>query len=55
MLLIFLSLMGFVIKQPPVVDRAGDDAWIAPGYQIKEIVSINPLDYGELIGRVLQV
>jgi len=49
MLLIFLSLLGFVIEQPPVVDRAGDDTWIAPGYQIEEIVSINPLDYGEPI------
>ena len=47
---LMLALIGITVTQPPLVDQAGDGSWTAPGYTVEEIVTINPLDYGEPIG-----
>ena len=51
MQLLIAAIIGITVTQPPLVDQAGDESWTAPGYTVEEIVSINPLDYGEPIRR----
>ena len=47
---LMLALIGITVTQPPLVDQAGDVSWTAPGYTVEEIVTIDPLNYGEPIG-----
>ncbi len=47
--LLLIALVGITTTQPAILDQT-DEEWTAPGYNVIEEVSINPLDYGEPIG-----
>jgi len=47
--LLLIALVGITTTQPAILDQT-DEEWTAPGYNVVEEVSINPLDYGEPIG-----
>jgi len=46
--LLLMALLGITTTQPAILDQT-DEEWTAPGYNVFEEVSINPLDYGESI------
>jgi len=47
MTLLLMALVGGITTtQPGILDQT-DEEWTAPGYNVIEEVSINPLDYGE--------
>ncbi len=46
--LLLMALIGITTTQPAILDQT-DEEWTAPGYNVIEEVSINPLDYGEPI------
>ncbi|NOQ21754.1 MAG: hypothetical protein GQ565_03770 [Candidatus Aegiribacteria sp.] len=46
--LLLIALIGITTTQPAILDQT-DEEWTAPGYNVIEEVSINPLDYGEPI------